>query len=130
MLVQENNTDRQDNAEFLEKRGYAVAVADSVGEALSTIAERAPAIIFQDLIFPDMTAFGVIRKLQESSLSPEIPVVILADRSLSPEQRKKLAEDIERISNAGSPDGDSLPADINRVLKLEPFNGKENHSGD
>jgi len=67
-------------AMLLQLRGYRTESAYRGAEALEKIRERAPDVVFLDLMLPDMDGYQVCRSLKTSDGVIAIPVVIVTAR--------------------------------------------------
>jgi CheY-like chemotaxis protein len=76
LLVEDEAGIRDAVAEFLELRGYAVAVATNGREALDVLARVAADVIVLDLCMPVMTGWQVIEALRRDERLSGIPVVV------------------------------------------------------
>jgi CheY-like chemotaxis protein len=59
-------------------------------------AER-PDVIVLDLAMPEMSGFEVLDRLKEDPATMEIPVVVLTSKTLTDEERRRLAPRVRRI---------------------------------
>src|SRR5262245_19950364 len=67
-------------AMLLQLRGYRTESAYRGAEALEKIRQRAPDVVFLDLMLPDMDGYQVCRSLQTPCGVIEVPVVIVTAR--------------------------------------------------
>ncbi|MHB1561280.1 MAG: response regulator transcription factor, partial [Isosphaeraceae bacterium] len=67
-------------AMLLQLRGYQTESAYSGSEALDKIRDRAPDVVFLDLMLPDMDGYTVCRALKSPAGVSVIPVVIVTAR--------------------------------------------------
>ena len=67
-------------AMLLQLRGYQTVSAFRGDEALEKIRDRAPDVVFLDLMLPDMNGYDVCRSLKSSGKDSLIPVVIVTAR--------------------------------------------------
>jgi signal transduction histidine kinase/CheY-like chemotaxis protein len=65
--------------------------AEGGSEGLRRAGAERPRVIFLDLLMPDMTGFEVLRRLKSDPATREIPVVIHSSKTLSVEERGRLA---------------------------------------
>lgn len=61
---------------FLESWGYEVVLAANGEEALSRVAEQAPALVLLDLEMPVMDGFETCHRLKENPQTEDIPVIM------------------------------------------------------
>lgn len=64
----------------LASRGYDVSVARDGSEALQQVEEARPDAIVLDAMMPVMDGYEVLRRLRESDIYADIPVVMLTAR--------------------------------------------------
>jgi CheY-like chemotaxis protein len=74
----------------LQPEGFVVHAAASGLEGLA-IAERfAPDLVICDLVMPGMDGFEVVRRLGESGIADDIPILILTAQELGRDDRERL----------------------------------------
>ena len=56
-----------------------------------------PDFIVLDLVMPEMSGFDVLARLKEDPVTMDIPVVVLTSKTLSDEERRRLAPHARRI---------------------------------
>ncbi len=62
------------------RRGYEVVTASSGDEALATARAELPALIFLDVMMPNMNGFDTCRAIREDPNLAEVPVFLLTAR--------------------------------------------------
>ncbi len=65
----------------LDEKGYRISVATSGQQALEAASRLHPDLILLDVMMPGMDGFETCRRLKESSLTNEIPVIFLTGRT-------------------------------------------------
>jgi DNA-binding response OmpR family regulator len=70
-------------AMLLQLRGYRTESAFSGAEALEKIRDKAPDVVFLDLMLPDMDGYAVCRSLKSPAGVSVVPVVIVTARLTS-----------------------------------------------
>jgi CheY-like chemotaxis protein len=73
---------------FLEPT--VVREAETGAEALESIRESRPDVVFLDLVLPGMPGEDVLRKLRETIATRNLPVVVVTSRKLDGEDRARL----------------------------------------
>jgi len=63
----------------LKEGGFLVAVAYDGKEALDKIAKEKPDLILLDLVMPVLDGIGVLKELQSSFETKDIPVIVLTN---------------------------------------------------
>jgi two-component system nitrogen regulation response regulator NtrX len=76
LVIDDDDTLRQNCLDLLGSRGYRTLGAATVGEGLRVFGERRPAAVLLDLKLPDGTGLDVLRELQRRS--PVTPVVVIS----------------------------------------------------
>jgi signal transduction histidine kinase/CheY-like chemotaxis protein len=71
-------------------------IADPV-EGLRYARSERPDFIVLDLVMPEMSGFDVLARLKEDPVTMDIPVVVLTSKTLSDEERRRLAPHARRI---------------------------------
>ena len=78
MLIVEDEKDIVELLRYnLEREGYEVDAAYTGTEALERVSERLPDMIILDIMLPEMDGLDVCRKLKESPLTRNIPIIML-----------------------------------------------------
>lgn len=57
--------------------GYELSEAAGGKEALERIARDKPDLVLLDLMMPEVDGYGVVRRLRETLLLPELPILVL-----------------------------------------------------
>ncbi len=70
--------------------------ADPVQGLRDARADR-PDFIVLDLVMPEMSGFDVLARLKEDPVTMDIPVVVLTSKTLTDEERRRLAPHARRI---------------------------------
>jgi DNA-binding NtrC family response regulator len=72
--------DEQDYANLIafnfKSKGYSVITACNGEEAIRSIKERNPDVVFMDMLLPDTDGMGLLKKVRE--FNKEIPVIIMS----------------------------------------------------
>src|SRR5438067_1976311 len=89
LLVEDSRFWRLLNERALVKAGYTVATAGDGEEALRLAFERPPDLILLDMLLPKLGGPQVIQALRKSSVTSEIPIVVLSSLPQSNEARLK-----------------------------------------
>jgi len=85
LVVDDDPDAREILTRILDKLGERCRVAANGREALTRVAEELPALIFMDLMMPEMSGFEAIVKLKREVKTRDIPVVIVS--ALGSDQR-------------------------------------------
>jgi len=92
LVVDDSMLIRHSVCRFLEERGFIVEAATNGQEAIEILGTVLPDIVITDLQMPKMTGSELITRLKEKPLTANIPVVILAGRSVSQEAAEARAD--------------------------------------
>jgi DNA-binding response OmpR family regulator len=80
LLVDDEKDFVESVKDFLEMRGYEVMVAYDGMSALES-AQKLPDLVLLDIKMPVMDGYEVLRRLQASRATAEIPVIMLTTKS-------------------------------------------------
>ena len=92
LVVDDSMLIRHSVCRFLEQRGFIVEAATNGQEAIEILGTVLPDIVITDLQMPKMSGSELISRLKEKPLTANIPVVILAGRSVSQEAAEARAD--------------------------------------
>lgn len=87
LVVDDSMLIRHTVCRYLEQRGFAVESATNGVEALDMLKTVLPDVIITDLMMPKMGGLEFIVNLRSMPQTAQIPVVILAGRSSSDDQK-------------------------------------------
>jgi signal transduction histidine kinase len=85
----------------LTPEGYHVIPALGGEPGIRLAMHEAPRLIILDLIMPDMDGFIVLQRLRAATATADIPVIVLTSKSLSSEERARLAGHVRHIGQKG-----------------------------
>jgi signal transduction histidine kinase/CheY-like chemotaxis protein len=102
LVVEDELPSRQMLRQMLEKSGYDVREAENGIEALRRLEDGIPAVIFLDLMMPEMDGFTFLEELHKKDEWRDIPVVIITARDISVDERTRLSNYVEKILHKGS----------------------------
>ena len=80
LVVDDSLTVRRASQRFLERHGYAVALARDGVEALAYLGNASPALILLDIEMPRMDGFELLATLRDDTRWRDIPVVMITSR--------------------------------------------------
>ena len=92
----------------LKERGYQISVATSGKQALAAVGRLQPDLILLDVMMPEMDGFETCRRLKQSYLTRDIPVIFLTARTET--------ADIVRGFEAGAVDYVAKPFNSHELL--------------
>lgn len=63
----------------LTNAGYEVVIASDGEEGLTAITGKKPALVLLDMMLPKLNGFGVLERLHEQGILPDLPVVVISN---------------------------------------------------
>jgi len=120
LIVDDNPTDVEFVATLLKDPkidGKTLFRAYGGAEGVKLAKKHRPDLIILDLIMPGMDGFEVIRRLQRSKATKDIPILIVTIKELSKKEKKFLAENIQHIMIKGKFTKEELMQSIKEILK-------------
>jgi PAS domain S-box-containing protein len=90
LVVDDDPDTRRRMRAALEEDGWTVAEAGDAQEALDRVAQAVPRAVLLDLAVPAMDGSAFVRALRERPGCANVPVVVLTDRDLTGEDRRRL----------------------------------------
>jgi len=116
LIVEDDEPTRQVLRRTLTKQGWTVAEAENGRVGLERVARNKPSLILLDLIMPEMDGFEFLSELRRNIAWESIPVVVLTSKDLSPDERTRLAGNVERILQKGAYSRDSLLREVRKIV--------------
>ncbi|MGY6588661.1 MAG: HD domain-containing phosphohydrolase [Wenzhouxiangella sp.] len=86
LVVDDSNTIRQSLIRMLQQAGYEMDQADSGEKGLEQAFLHPPDLIFLDIVLPEMSGFGALRRLRKDELTRDIPVVMISGNARAADQ--------------------------------------------
>ncbi|MEG4286029.1 response regulator [Microcoleus sp. A006_D1] len=134
LVVEDDDATRKILRRILEKKGWAVAEADSGRAALEQLAVARPQLILLDLMLPEMDGFELIAELRKSHSGDPIPIVVITAKDLTPAESQQLNGYVERVLQKGVYSCDTLLRDVRSIVndrldRRYDSKGKENTNG-
>lgn len=80
LVVDDQATARERMSVILREAGWRVSTAASAAEAIEKARAEQPAIIFMDIVMPEMDGYQACRKLAGDPLTRAIPVVFVSTK--------------------------------------------------
>lgn len=80
LVVDDQATARERMSVILREAGWRVSTAASAAEAIAKARAEQPAIIFMDIVMPEMDGYQACRKLAGDPLTRAIPVVFVSTK--------------------------------------------------
>jgi two-component system cell cycle response regulator DivK len=88
LLVEDNETNRQNFEEFLDFWGYQVFSMANGSSLFQALADFQPHLIWLDLKLPDVDGYTLLEQLQQSSHWQHIPVIIVSALASKADQKR------------------------------------------
>jgi len=108
LIVEDNESTRQLMRDIMVNEGWQVIEAENGRVGLEMLQAHNPELILLDLMMPEMDGFEFIEHLRANPAWAEIPVIVVTAMTLSPEDRRRLNGNVERVLQKGSYDRDAL----------------------
>jgi CheY-like chemotaxis protein len=122
VIVDDNANDRRLIRRLLQSyKRYRVYEARDGIEAISVIRERKPDLVVTDLTMPESDGFSLLETLKKDPETANIPVVVVSAKSLSNEDRERLASYSESIWMKGGFDTRALVDHVVTTLGHKPI---------
>jgi len=120
--VDDNPNDRRLIRRLLQSyKRYRVYEARDGIEAVSVIRERKPDLVVTDLTMPEDDGFSLLETLKKDPETANIPVVVVSAKSLSREDRERLAAYSESVWLKGGFDTRALVDHVVTTLGHQPL---------
>jgi len=116
LLVDDNREFSMVMRELIEHDGFRVQTADNGKEALDMVKQNKPAIIFLDLVMPEMDGFAFIKELKSNESLNDIPVIILSGKPLTRKEKEYLDSNIQHYMNKEDFSHEAIVKSIKRIL--------------
>ncbi|MEG4346613.1 response regulator [Microcoleus sp. A003_D6] len=135
LVVEDDDTTRKILRRILEKKGWAVAEADSGRGALEQLEVSRPHLILLDLMLPEMDGFESIAELRKSHSGDPIPIVVITTaKDLTTAESQQLNGYVDRVLQKGVYSFDTLLRDVRSIVndrldRRYDSKGKENTNG-
>jgi DNA-binding response OmpR family regulator len=92
LIVEDHPPTREFIAEMLSSNGYSVYPVGDGKQARARMQDELPSLVILDLILPDASGFQLLTEWRNDSLTAEIPVIVLTNKDLTPEERDYLGQ--------------------------------------
>jgi PAS domain S-box-containing protein len=118
LMVEDDPVTQKLMATLLKKGHWEIEVVENGQAALDFLSERTqlPHLILLDLVMPRMDGFEFIIRLRQNPSWREIPVIVLSERNMAPEERKLLSDHVATIFQKGNYQSEDLLSTIESIL--------------
>jgi CheY-like chemotaxis protein len=116
LIVEDNEMNRDMLSRRLQRRGYAVLIAEDGERGVAVATAERPDLILMDMSLPVLDGWEATRRLKADPATRPIPVIALTAHAMS--------TDREKVFEAGCDDYDTKPVELPRLLeKMERLLG-------
>lgn len=91
MVVDDSTTIRKSAAMFLSKTGYEIVLVENGYDALASICENRPDIIFLDISMPKLDGYQTCQVIKQNPDYQNIPIIMLSSKDGLFDKAKGLA---------------------------------------
>ncbi|MEW5798075.1 MAG: response regulator [Bacteroidota bacterium] len=116
LLVDDNEDFLMALEKIVKAEGYNVRTATSGLKALEVLQDSTPAVIFSDLVMPEMDGFQLVQRLQNNDRWRNIPIVVLSGKDLSEREKQILNSRITDYLKKSEFSPESLTGALKRIL--------------
>jgi len=118
LIVDDNADVRRLIRRILQSQGdYTLYEATNGREAVEMAQKERPNLIILDLMMPEMDGFAVMERLQTSSETAEIPVIIVTAKELTQAEKERLKGHIQKLMQKGDFMSDDLSDEVRALLR-------------
>ncbi|MCK5171441.1 MAG: response regulator, partial [Bacteroidales bacterium] len=117
MIVDDNDFELKLMAEIIEAENINTILAHGGEESIKLLEEKVPDILVLDLMMPDMDGFQVLEKIRKSPKTKNLPVVIVAAKDITQEDKIKLSGKISTLIAKSDTTPQDLFKEIKRIIK-------------
>ncbi|GEM_PF-6917086 len=126
LLIEYDPGELEKQSDALERAGYKVVAAGSVGEALQRLRERKPGLIVLSMEVLEVEGMESLDILRQDERLGQTPIMLLTKRELSELEREQLKGNILHIMQRRTYQREDLLSSISRtVTELGGRSGKE-----
>jgi CheY-like chemotaxis protein len=116
LVVDDDPMARSLTRAILEKEGWAVSEAENGIEALASMENQRPSLIFLDLSMPQMDGFEFAAAVRSHPEWRTIPIVVVTAQDLTKEERKRLNGNVDSILRKSGDSRESILAQVRDLL--------------
>jgi two-component system, chemotaxis family, response regulator PixH len=80
LIVEDSLTEQKILADYLQDKGFRVAIANSAEEAISKVSTDKPDVIILDVILPGRSGFEICREFKADPTTKKIPVILCSTK--------------------------------------------------
>jgi CheY-like chemotaxis protein len=109
LVIEDNENNMKLICFILEKHGYSTIRAENGAKGIELALRERPDFILLDIKLPDMDGLEVLRRIRESEINGEIPIIAITSYAM--------VGDRERMIKAGCNGYIEKPIDPERVIQ-------------
>ena len=102
LVIDDDAPTRETIRRMLERAGWVVREAENGLIGLTSLSEAPPHLILVDLVMPAMDGVEFLQELRSQPEWRFIPVVVMSDKDLSLDERRRLNANVQRILQKGA----------------------------
>ena len=107
----------------LAPAGFRLKTASLGREGIETARREQPALVFVDLLLPDISGFEVIETLATDPRTAKLPLIALTGANLSASDRERLEKRVFSLAQKGNFTRDSVLLAVQRAIGATPAEG-------
>ena len=116
LLVEDNEMNRDMLSRRLQRKGFAVVIAEDGRSGVAMAASESPDLILLDMSLPIVDGWEAARQIKAAAKTKSIPIIALTAHAMAGDREKALA--------AGCDEYDTKPVEFPRLLgKIEAILG-------
>jgi signal transduction histidine kinase/CheY-like chemotaxis protein len=116
LVIDDEASARSLTRTMLEREGWCVAEAANGIEALESMQQQRPSLIFLDLMMPEMDGFAFALEVRQRPEWRSIPIVVVTAQDLTNDDRRRLNGHVETILQKRGDSQDELLAHVRDLL--------------
>jgi signal transduction histidine kinase/DNA-binding response OmpR family regulator len=120
LVVEDDVASREFIVEMLTAQGYTVATASDGAQARAQVAANKPELVILDLVLPGASGFELLGEWRASPRTADLPVFILTNKDLTPEEQRFLRANAESLLLKQQPWQEALIKQLTRVVSMAP----------
>jgi signal transduction histidine kinase/DNA-binding response OmpR family regulator len=120
LVVEDDIACREFIVEMLTAQGYAVATAADGAQARAQVAANKPELVILDLVLPEASGFELLGEWRASPRTADLPVFILTNKDLTPEEHRFLRANAESLLHKRQPWQEALIHQLSRMVTTGP----------
>ena len=108
LIVEDNEENRDSLSRRLQRRGFAVIIAEDGKAGVAMAQSEKPDLIFMDMNMPELDGWEATRQLKAAAETKELPVIALTAHAMS--------GDRDRALEVGCADYHTKPVEFPKLL--------------